>query len=326
MRLAVLIVVAACSNPPAGGSGSAAAGSDAETTVPVTTASVVRTDVPVIVSGPGRTDSLEKLQIRAPFDGVLLNLTVTDGDYVKQNQTIGWIVSRDSQAALAGSQAMLRAASTPQERRDAQRALQLAKRSVVKTPLRAPEDGIVFSHQVDEGARVALNEQIVLIVAADSIVFLAQVAQNDLARVRSGNPAQIVLAAQAKTPMNGVVRSILPSGSATDLTAPVRVDFDSALPKQLNLYGVAQITVGVHRGALVVPATAVIRDDVNGISRVALVDTTGHAHWVEVKPGLALGDRVELLSPPFGEGARVVTAGQVGLPDGARVQESNASS
>jgi len=132
----------------------------------------------------------------------------------------------------------------------------------------------VFSHQVDEGARVALNEQIALIVATDSIVFLAQIAQNDLGRVQPGQPVQITLAATPQRPVAGTVRSILPAGSANDLTAPVRVDLAASLPKQLNLYGVAQVTVGTHAGALVVPAAAVLRDDVNGHARVALVDAT----------------------------------------------------
>jgi len=139
--LALVIVLAACSGTPSAATGSAAAGSGSadETTVPVTTALVVRADVPVLVSGPGRTDALEKLQVRAPFDGVLLALTVTDGDHVADNQIIGWVVSRDSQAALAGSQAMLHAARTTEERRDAKRALELATRNVVKAPLHAPE-------------------------------------------------------------------------------------------------------------------------------------------------------------------------------------------
>lgn len=322
MRAAILIIVTACTNAPAAPAGTATV----ETTVPVTTSAVMRTDVPVIVRGPGRTDSLEKLQIRAPFDGVLRDLTVTDGDHVKHGQVVGWVVSRDSQAALVGSQAMLAAAQTQQQRRDAERALALAKRNMVRTQLRAPEDGIVISHQVDEGARLALNEQIVVIVAADSIVFLAQIAQNDLAQVRPGNPVQVDLAAQPKAPMIGTVRSILPGGSATDLTAPVRVDFEERPPRQLNLYGVARVTVGTHVGALVVPATAVIRDDIAGTSRVALVDATGHAHWIGVTPGIVHGDRVELVSPPFGEGARVVVTGQVGLPEGSRVQETHAGS
>lgn len=323
---AALLVGGACSRAPSSGSagaGSAAgSGSADETAVPVTTALVERTDVPVIVSGPGRTDSLEKLQVRAPFDGVLLSMTVTDGDRVKTNQAIAWIVSRDSQAAISGAQAMLHSARTSQERSDAERATELAKRNLVRVALRAPEDGVVFSHQVNEGSHVAINEEIAVIVAADSIVFLAQIAQSDLVRVRPGSPAQIALAARPQTKLAATVRSIMPGGSATDLTAPVRIDFESALPKQLNLFGTVRITVDKHVGALAVPAAAVIRDDVSGTSRVVVVDSTGQAHWVLVKPGLTDGDRMELTSPPFREGARVVVAGQVGLPEGARVQET----
>lgn len=324
-RVLVLIAVGCSRAPSPSRDAPAAAVTDAEVAVPVQTATAVTTDVPILVSGPGRTDSLEKLQIRAPFDGILQDLIVTDGDRVKANQVIGWVVSRDSEAAISGANAMLRSARSPQERADAARAVVLAKRNVVRTPLRAPESGIVLSHQVDEGANVALNEQIIVIVATDSIVFLAQIAQGDLGRVRPGSPAKIVLASGPNAPLAGTVRSILPGGSASDLTAPVRVDFDRAQLKQLNLYGSVDITVDVHRGAIVVPSTSVIRDDITGVSRVATVDSTHHAHWVDVKVGLTYGDIVELVAPPFGAGTRVVIAGLVGLPDGARVQESRAS-
>lgn len=323
MRFAALLAMAACgSEPPAqalAGDGSAAV------IVPVKTARAVRTDMPVLVTGPGRTDSLEKLQIRAPFDGVIEDVLVTDGDHVNAGQTLAWVLSRDTEAAIAGARAMLRAARTPQERSDARRALALATRDIVRTSLRAPEDGIVLSHAVDEGARVTLAEQLLVIVASDSIVFLAHIAQSDLAHVRRGSRAHITLAARAQTPLAGTVRAILPGGSSTDLTAPVRIDFDGMPPRELNLYGTAEITVGVHEGALVVPKPAVVRDDVLGTSRVATVDTSDRVQWVEVKPGIELGDRVELVAPPFAEDARVVVAGQVGLPDGARIREASAA-
>src|SRR5258708_1479305 len=168
--------------------------SDDGSAVPVTVALVSRRDLPVIVSGPGRTESIENLEVRAPFDGVLLDLLVTDGDHVRRGQVLGWFVSRDSEAAMVGAREMVHAASTPEEGRNAQRALLLAKRGLVKTALRAPESGAVLSHQADEGARLSANQPVVTIVPVDAIVFASQVAQVDLSSVLAGQPAAIALA------------------------------------------------------------------------------------------------------------------------------------
>ena len=252
----------------------AAEPSDDGAAVPVIIAAAERKDLPVVVSGPGRTESVENLEVRAPFDGVLLDLLVSDGDHVKRGRVLGWFVSRDSEAAMVGAREMLRSARTPEEHRNAERALTLSERGLVKTALRAPESGAVLSHQADEGARLSANQPVVTIVPVDAIVFVSQVAQVDLSAVRAGQPAVIALAGDPAS-RQGTVHAVLPGGSATDLTAPVRIDFArDRLPGEINLFGVAHITVGVHAGALVVPKAAVIRDDVTGVSRVAVVDQT----------------------------------------------------
>ena len=69
-----------------------------------------------------------------------------------------------------------------------------------------------------------------------------------------------------------------------------------------------------------------LRDDVYGTSRVAVVLPDGTARWVQVTTGIREGDAVEITAPPpspqpaLAVGTPVIVAGQVGLPDGARVQ------
>ena len=299
---------------------------DAELSVPVTVATATLADLPVVVSGPGRTGSSEKLDVRAPFEGLLTDLIVADGDHVRAGQVLGWIEPQESAAAMAGAQQMMRSARTRTDRRDAERALVLARRSLVRQTLRAPEAAVVVSHQVDEGTHVNASESIVTLVPTRDIRFIAQIAQPDLMSLHAGNPATIELASRP-APFHGTVHAILPAASATDLTVPVRIDFAAGdQPKLLDLYGVAHIVVAHHAHALVVPAQAIVRDDVTGISRVSVIDATNHAHWVRVEPGLRVGDRVELVAASFGAGARVVIAGQVGLPEGAQVVVSRATS
>jgi RND family efflux transporter MFP subunit len=288
--------------------------------VPVQVSLVTRTDLAVTAAGPGQTNALEQQKVRAPFRGTLTDLLVQDGDKVRDRQVLGHVLAIETEAALNGAQMMLRAAHTPQEREDAERALQIARKSMVKTALRAPEAGVVVAHGADEGALVTADQDIISLAAADSIVFIANIAQSDLARVRPTQPVTVEVPALNKK-LNGRVHFILPAASPKDSSAPVRIDFDkSQNPLAVGLVGTAEITVEVHRQATAVPAAAVLRDDINGITRVATVDSSSKAHWIQVKTGIADHGLIEILSPTLEPGTRVISSGQVGLPDGSQVR------
>ena len=118
-----------------------------------------------------------------------------------------------------------------------------------------------------------------------------------------------------------MVQGVWPSASSQTLSAPVRLDFSPPRPDlAVGLFGTAGIVVARQRNAIVVPAAAVLRDDVTGVSRVAVIDSASVAHWVVVQTGAQQGDRVQITTPPLAPGQRVIVQGQVGLPDSTRVQ------
>lgn len=319
----LLSLLAACSggggNADAAPADSTAADSAAAAT-PVTMGRVERATLQVTVSAPGRTDALKQVSVRAPFNATLVSLNVADGDRVRAGQVIGTIVSRNSEAALAGAQAMLASANTPAQRQDAQRALQLARQGSVRTPLRAPQGGVVTSHATGAGGLVNEGDNVITIAAAGSVAFRAEVPQSDLPAVQPGQSATVDMVA-LHTSLRGTVHSILPADSSANLSTPVRIDIPaSAVSTQMGLFGTAYIVVGEHRGAITVPEAAVLRDDINGTTRVAVVDARHRAHWTDVQTGITDGGRTEILSPSLQVGTRVILSGQVGLPDGSRVR------
>jgi multidrug efflux pump subunit AcrA (membrane-fusion protein) len=299
--------------------GAVAESADAGAGVPVTVGRIEQATLPVTVRAPGRTDALEQQKVRAPFKGFLVRLLVVDGDHVRAQQIVGLLVSQESQAALTGAEALLRSARTPQQKQDGERALELAREGLVRAELRAPKAGVVVAHGADEGSLVAEAQDIVALAVSSSFFFRADLVQTELPRIRAAQPAVIELAASAGA-LRGSVHGVLPTGSPTDLTSPVRIDFAQGAPERLGLFGTATITVDQHVGVLVVPMAAILRDDVSGVSRMALVTPDGRAHWVEVATGLSSGGRVEVQGPSLRAGTVVVVTGQVGLPEGARVQ------
>jgi multidrug efflux pump subunit AcrA (membrane-fusion protein) len=297
------------------------AGTD-DASTPVRTAVVSRQALQVLVSGPGHTDAIEQQKISAPFRGTIQRLLVVDGDHVKTGQVVGTILAQNSEAAIAGAQSMLGAAKNPGEKRDAERALEIARAGAVVAPLRVPESGVVVSHGASEGELVNDQQAILSIAATDSIVFVASIAQTELAKIHPGEGASLEVASRPD-PLHGTVHGILPSASTTDLRAPVRLDFSPVQTRlQLGLFGTAHIVVDEKADALVVPTAAVLRDDVQGTTRIAFVDASNRAHWRIVTTGITQGDKTEIVSPPITVGERVIVEGQVGLAEGAPVAPS----
>jgi len=286
--------------------------------VSVAVAPLVRATIADVVTSPGKTAALAQQKVRPPFAGTLVELRVSDGDRVRRGDVLAAIVSRDSEAALAGAREMLREAKDGAEKADGERAVALAEKSLVRAEIHAPSDGAVLSHAAARGDRVSEDQEILTIADASSVVFLADVPQSDLARIRRGQAARVELAGRPAA-LAGTVHDVLPGANAADFTAPVRIDLAglSEIPP-IGLFGTARITVGAHRDAVVAPESAVVRDDLTGTARLALVEN-GRAHWVQVKTGARGPAGVEIASPALAPGRTVVVSGQVGLPEGAAV-------
>jgi len=289
---------------------------------PVTTTPVRLATLAITVTAPGHTDVLRPLHVRAPFSGTVAALHVADGDRVSRGEALGTLVSRSSAAALAGARAMLDAAQTEVERRDAQRALDLATRSLVEFPLRASEAGVVVSHAANAGDLVTEGDDLLVIAPAGAVAFIAEVVQTDLPRVRPGQRVAVDLAARA-APVAGTVHGVLPAASAENLSAPVRIDLVAGGGAiGTGLFGTARIMVGARQEVPVVPEAALLQDDVYGTTQVAVVGPPPdrRAHWVRVTPGVREVGLVEIVAPALSPGTLVIVSGQVGLPEGARVR------
>jgi membrane fusion protein, multidrug efflux system len=316
--LVFLLLVPACRKESAGAEEAAGNSATPAAATPVKVAPVETATLSVFVSGPGKTAALAQQKVRAPFPGTLVELTVSEGDSVRRGQSVGAVVAKESEAALAGAREMLRQAATDAERKEAERALAIAEHNLVRRPLLATADGSVLSHSASAGDLLAGDQEILTISESGLIVFLAEIPQSDLGRIRGGQEASVELAGQPK-PSVGVVHSVLGGANSADFTGEVRINLrrgDGNSP--IGLFGTARIRVGERKDAVVVPDAAVFRDDVSGVSRVCLA-SGGKAHWIDVVPGVKEGGRTEIVSPALAPGQPAIVSGLVGLPEGKLV-------
>lgn len=287
--------------------------------VPVRTGPVARMDLDVLVKAPGRTEALRQDRVRSPFAGRLVSLKTLDGDRVHAGQVVAEVLSKNSEAALRGAKGMLAGAKTAVDSIDARRAIELAQQGEIRQELSAPATGIVLSHSAVPGDYVEEGEELLRIAEKGAVYFAARVSQAELARIKPHESSKVDIPAAGK-PLDAVVHGILPTASSDNLSASVRLDFVSSRPElAVGLFGTASIVVDRHENAIVVPRAALLRDDIGGQERIALVhDDT--AHWVVVTTGIEQGDLVEITAPALSPGDRVVIEGQVGLPEGAHLQ------
>jgi RND family efflux transporter MFP subunit len=318
IALCVLVLFAACRGKQADATSEKTSAASPDAPTPVRAGAVVAATLFEVVPAPGHTAALSQQKVRAPFAGTLVELRVADGDIVRRGQAVGTIVSRESEAALSGAREMAREAQTPAQRADAERAVLLAERNLVRKALLATADGPVLSHAAASGDRVTEDQEVLTIADASSIVFLADVPQSDLPRIRPGAPAAVEIGA-GRGVLTGRVHSILPGANAADFTGSVRIDLPERAERlSIGLFGMARVTVGERIDALTVPDAAVVRDDVSGVSRVVLI-ANGRARWVPVKVGLRQGGATQITGNGIVPGARVVVSGMVGLPEGKSV-------
>ena len=286
-------------------------------TVRVRTETIARRAFHDEVVAPGQWHSSGEVVLPAPFPAAIESLEPRVGDHVRAGQTLGVLVTRESRATLRGAELLVREAQDDVARAEAQRALTLAKRGIIRVPLLAPRAGVITRRVAEPGAEVAEGADLLGLTPEDAMVFEARVPAAQIAHVHAGQSATIT---EDGVPVrNARVQRILPAASTTDQAVLVWLRATGGPSPMLDHFGTAVLTLGAERSALAVPAAAVAEDDLDATTRVAVVDANGEAVWVVVKLGAAVGGWREVLGGELAQGAKVIVEGQHGLPDHTKV-------
>src|SRR5436190_1246161 len=271
--IAVAAATGGCGHP-ADGPGRDAA----PVAVHVRVAPLIETPFADLVVAPGQWRPANEIVVMTPFAAIVETLLPRVGDSVTKDETIGSLVTRESHAALLGAQLMLEGATDAAGRDEAQRALQLARREMVRVPLVAPAAGTVVRRAAEPGAELAEGAELLAIVASRDLVFEAHVTATDAARVLVGQHARIAMADGEAVAAS--VERRLPGVNAEDQTVLVWLAPQASPPAAaISRFGTARIEAGSPRRGVAVPDSALVQDDLTGETRVARVDSTGIAIW-----------------------------------------------
>ncbi|KAF1017499.1 MAG: Multidrug resistance protein MdtA [Stenotrophomonas maltophilia] len=219
---------------------------------------------------------------------------------------------------LVGQQ-MVSASDVDQLRFDLEHAraqYRLATLELSYTTVVAPISGVIASRSIKTGNFVQINTPIFRIVDTSRLEATLNVPERELATLRASQPVTLLADALPGQRFTGKVDRTAPvvdSGSGTfRVVSSFGEDADGLQP---GMFGRIRIDYDQRADALVVPRLALLDDGEPAVFRVregkvARVPVKlGYAEgpWVEVREGLAPGDKV-------------VTAGKVALRDGTAVQ------
>lgn len=216
-------------------------------------------------------------------------------------------------AQFAQAQAHLSAANAAQDAAHA--ASDAAVVASSYTTLTAPFDGIVTERSIDQGSMA--NPGMGLVTLEDAGAFRLEVSldESSAASTKVGDMVSVRLGeGQFPDPLSGRVSEIARVDPASHGFI-VKIDLPTVKGLRSGIFGRARFA-GPPRNGLAVPASAVVRR--GQLTFVYIVDRENRARLRAVSPGIAAGDRLEILAG-LRENDVVITSPPPSLIDGAPV-------
>jgi membrane fusion protein, multidrug efflux system len=199
----------------------------------------------------------------------------------------------------------------------AQRALDLAKKKLSDTEIRAPFSGFIQKRMVSLGEYVAPGKNVYELIATDPIKLRCPMPERYVPLAKLGMPVNLTVNARPGANFTGTITRIAPALDEDSRTLLVEAEVrnpNGALKP--GFFAHVTIDLGQDR-ALFVPQSAVLR--YAGVARVFVI-TDGVARSREVKTGATLGDQIEIING-LKAGDRVAVSGVDRLADGSLVKE-----
>jgi RND family efflux transporter MFP subunit len=219
----------------------------------------------------------------------------------------------DAKAQMAAAEAALAQANA---------VLNTARRQIARAEVNAPTSGQIVKRMVSVGEQVdgTAAQPIVEIANLDRVELAANVPSEQLARIVIKQSVDVSTDAYVGRAFPGSVVAVAPAVDVATNAALVRIRI--ANPGHLlkiGMFAQGRVRIGQRVNALVVPPSALVRDD-RGTAVYVLSGDTAHRTIVTV--GLETAEAVEIRSG-LRDGQRVLTSSVYGLGETARLAKSS---
>jgi Cu(I)/Ag(I) efflux system membrane fusion protein len=294
-------------------------------TLGVTTAEVTEQTLAATVRAVGRIDVDERAihDVAPRFDGWIEKLYVSaTGDPVRRGQPLFTVyspevVSAYKEVAIAKDLEASTAAD-PTARAQAEHLSAAARERLrnwdmaggrsgsARVTYSAPVTGVVLDKKAVDGMRFTAGTPLYRIADLSTVWVMADVYEQDLARIRVGQPARVTLDAFPDKTFDAKVAFIYPTLDSATRTTPIRLvlaNRDGLL--RPGMFAHVDVATGGSAPRLTVPDSAVIDDGDKQVVLLALGD--GRFKPQAVKLGLRTENGIEVLDG-LAAGDKVVTS------------------
>ena len=292
------------------------------------------------VYATGSVEPTVMVPVAPRVGGRLLAIEAEEGQQVKSGELLARIESDDleqtvqemrarEQLARAqyersrrlAAQNFVSQAEVDRTRSELQAAQAAAKRAQAQrdySQLVAPADGIVLRRDGEAGQFVPAGQAVFTLACCAPLRVTAEVDEEDIARVKVGQPVSLRGDALPQQLFEGEVAEITPKGDPVQRSYRVRIRLKDAPavaqgPLRSGMTMDANIIVARRDNALLLPNRAFQSD------AVWVLQADGRLHKREVKRGAAGSERTEVLSG-IAEGESVVLSPAESLREGQRAR------
>jgi membrane fusion protein (multidrug efflux system) len=190
--------------------------------------------------------------------------------------------------------------------------------------VRASLNGRVDTKTSNLGEYVAEGQEMISVIDPSSTAFIANVPLGELGKIRVGMPARVVLPGLSNVTLSAHVFAIKSHVVAESQTAEVILNFDRVTPMiasalRTDVNGTASFVLSTHASALVVPRSALLRNDETNSYSIMTFGADSIAHPADVERGASRDSLIEIQGSDVHEGMNVVTEGAYALPDSTRI-------
>ena len=303
--------------------------------VTVETALPVRGSAVRAVYATGTVEPTVMLPIAPRNMSRLMELNAAEGDLVRAGQTLARLEDADlkksvdeleartrfAKSQLDRAQTLLdRGLGTALERDRARSEQQAAEATVARAKalqgfmtLTAPADGQILQRDGEVGQLIPANQPIFYFSCCAPLRIEAEVDEEDILLVQSGQRTLIRAPALPERILEGQVAEITPKGNPATRGYRVWIRFAKDPPLRIGMTAEVNIIVAERPDALLIPATAVSDGQV-------WVARDGRLHRQPVQTGIVGEDKTEILSG-LSETERVAIRPAAKFQEGQRVRE-----
>jgi hypothetical protein len=287
-------------------------GCQAKPAAPAEEEAAVKTITPVLAdsvsTGPlteylelnATSSFLKKNSVKSSVSGYLNQVEVSIGDNVKKDQPLFTIKTKEATAL-----------DNNRQKGDS------SFRFSGLIQIHSFQDGIISALNRHVGDFVVEGDELCIVSDRTSFIFLLDVPYELHQFIKEGSSCEIVLPDKEIIP--GVIRSNLPSMDVNSQTESFLVKPLTSLALPENLIARIRIVKNSRNKAITLPKSAILSNETQTEFWVMKVINDSTAVKIAIKKGLETADRTEIMDPVFRKSDRILTSGNYGLTDTARI-------